>query len=78
MLGFRDVYGDLASLREPWDAPVLVVANHVCAWDTGVAGLVATPVIRSADLTLGGVLKGEPCPTHRSAFCSSIIRWVAT
>ncbi|MCW2981301.1 MAG: uncharacterized protein JWO14_3028 [Solirubrobacterales bacterium] len=49
-LGIREVYGELASLHLVGDAPVLVIANHVCAWDAEVAMLVTQELGRQFSL----------------------------
>jgi 1-acyl-sn-glycerol-3-phosphate acyltransferase len=49
-VGLREVYGDLSSLEELDGEPVLLVANHLCAWDASVAMLVADEVGRDLSL----------------------------
>jgi hypothetical protein len=55
-LGIREVYGDLASLRKLGDVPVLVVANHVCAWDAEVAMLATDELGRDFSLAAAPVV----------------------
>ena len=60
-VGLREVYGDLSSLEELDGKPVLLVANHLCAWDASVAMLVADEVGRDLSLAAApAVLKRWP------------------